>query len=420
MSSPGDLRETRVKEALRVLFVEASTGGVVGGSLTGLYHLMRGMDRRSFFPMMALYETKDIEADLQSIGVPVYHIHRPRVPKEHSLLNLEGYQRAKAASGVRRTLRLGRQALRLAAEEIPAALRLARLIRKTGADVVHLGNGARANFDGLIACWLTGTASLCHVKGFEKFSRRERWTSRYIDAVVCMTHAIEEHCEKHGITGRSRHVIYDALDETAFAPQRDPAAVRAELGIANGALCVGVVGNIQEWKGQAVLVEAMAEVVRAVPQARGLIIGGVHRAGAAYGDRLQKQIHELNLNRVLSITGFRRDVADVMNALDVIVHTSVRAEPFGRVILEGMFLGKPVVASAAGGVPELIDEGHTGFLVPPREPQPLADRLIRLLRDGELRRSIGTQAQAWARDKFALERHVAAMTTLYETIARRH
>jgi glycosyltransferase involved in cell wall biosynthesis len=420
MSASEDLQEAGRQEPLRVLFVEASTGGVVGGSLTGLYHLMLGMDRKRFSPLMALYEDKDIEADLRSIDVPVYHIHRPRIPKEHSLLALEGYQRAKSATGIRRTLRLGRQALRLAAEEIPAALALARLIRKTGADVVHLGNGARANFDGLLACWLTRTASLCHVKGFEKFSARERWTSRYIDAVVCMTHAIEEHCEKHGITGRYRQVIYDALDETAFAPQRDRAEVRAELGIANAAPCVGVVGNIQEWKGQAVLVQAMAEVVRAVPNARGLIIGGVHRAGAAYGDRLQKQIHELNLQQVLSITGFRRDVADVMNALDVVVHTSVRAEPFGRVILEGMVLGKPVVASAAGGVPELIDEGRTGFLVPPREPQPLADRLIRLLQDDELRRCIGRRAQAWAHDKFSLERHVAAMTALYETIARRH
>jgi glycosyltransferase involved in cell wall biosynthesis len=215
-------------------------------------------------------------------------------------------------------------------------------------------------------------------------------------------------------------VIYDALDEAAFAPRRPAAEVRAELGIENGAPVLGVVGNIQEWKGQAVLVEAMARIVAAVPEARALIVGGVHRAGKTYSDRLRERIHELHLERNLAITGFRIDVADVMNALDVVVHTSVRAEPFGRVILEGMLLGKPVVASAAGGVPELIVEGETGFLTTPGAAEELADRLIPLLQNDQLRRRLGQQAQAWARERFSLERHVAEMSELYRNLTKGH
>ena len=174
-----------------------------------------------------------------------------------------------------------------------------------------------------------------------------------------------------------------------------PARVRAELGIANGAPCVGVIGNIQEWKGQAVLVEAMARVIDAVPGARGLIVGGVHRAGAAYHEQLQARIRELALESVpFSITGFRRDVADVINALDVVVHTSMRPEPFGRVILEGMLLGKPVVASAAGGVPELIRDGDTGFLTTPGRRRRLAERLIPLLQDADLAAAGGAAGPA--------------------------
>ncbi len=405
---------------IRVLYVEASTGGVVGGSLTGLYHLIRGLDRTRFAPAMVLYEPKDIETDLQRIGVPVHHVRRRRVPKEHALLQYEGYRRAKTSSAVRSVLALGRQGLRLAIEELPVAIRLARIMRRTGADVVHLGNGVRANFDGVLACWLTRTPCLCHVKGFEKYSARERWAAARIDALVCMTSAVKEHCLRCGLRGRTTEVIYDALDETAFVPQRDAATVRAELGIANGAPCVGVVGNIQEWKGQTVLVDAMARVVTAVPKARGLIIGGVHRAGATYNERLQDRIRELHLEYTLSVTGFRPDVADVMNALDVIVHTSVRAEPFGRVILEGMLLGKPVVASAAGGVPELIQDGDTGFLTPPGDAARLAERLIPLLQDAALRRQIGQRAQAWARRQFGLQRHVEAMSAVYEALNRGH
>ncbi len=405
---------------IRVLFVEASSGNVLGGSLTGLYHLIRGLDRSRFASVMALYEPKTIEADLHAIDVPVHHIYRRWVPKQHALLKYDGYQRAKVSRSVRSTLRLGRQGLRLAIEEVPTALRLARLIRQVGADVVHLGNGVRANFDGVLACMLTRTPCLCHVKGFEKYADRERWAARRIDAVVCMTKAVEAHCARHRLAGRHTYVVYDAVDEAAFAPERDAAALRAELGLDNGAPCVGVVGNIQEWKGQNVLVEAMASVVDAVPKARGLIIGGVHRAGAAYHERLQQRIRELHLERTLCVTGFRSDVADVMNALDVVVHTSVRAEPFGRVILEGMLLGKPVVATAAGGVPELIRDGETGFLTPPGDAARLSERLIPLLRDASLRRAVGQRAQAWAREQFALSRHVSIMSDIYEKLVKGH
>lgn len=404
---------------IRVLFVEASSGGVVGGSLTGLYHCIRGMDRSRFSPAMVLYEKKEIERDLAADGVPVYHVRRRWLPKEHGLLRYEGYQRARRIGAVARSLRFGRQALRLCAEELPAALRLARVIRACGADVVHLGNGVRANFDGVLACLLTRTPVVCHVKGFEKYGDRERWVSPYIDVLVPMTRAVGEHCAAAGIRPRRCEVIYDALDEEAYRPRRAPGEVRAEIGVGDGDPCVGVAGNIQEWKGQTVLVEAMEQVVAEVPRARGLIIGGVHRAGAAYHDRLQALIRSKHLGEKVVITGFRRDIADVMNTLDVVVHTSVRPEPFGRVILEGMLLGKPVVASAAGGVPELIDDGKTGFLFAPGDARSLARQLLVLLRDPELRSRIGESARAWARRRFSLEGHVAAMCGLYENLARR-
>jgi len=401
---------------IRLLVVEASRGGVVGGSLTGLYHMIRGLDRTRFEPAMVLYEPKVIETDLQMLGVPIYHVHRRLAPKEHALLQYDGYHRAKAFTGVRSLLGFGREVLRLVAEELPSAARIVSVIRRAKPNVVHLGNGIRANFDGVLACWLTATRCVCHVKGFEKYSARDRWVAPHIDTLVCMTTAVEEHCRRNGVRGRCMRVVYDALDESGFVPQRDPAVVRAELGIRDGTPCVGVVGNIQEWKGQTVLVDAMAEVLRAVPEARALIIGGVHRAGAAYNDRVQARIRELGLQGNMVITGFRRDIADVMNSLDVVVHTSVRPEPFGRVILEGMLLGKAVVATAAGGVPELIHDGETGFLVPPGDVASLAERLIPLLQDAALRLGVGRRAQAWARERFSLQRHVAAISAIYEEL----
>lgn len=402
----------------RVLIVEASSGGVVGGSLTGLLHMIHGLDPQRVAAGLVLYEPKGIEEELRGRGVPVYHVRRRRIPKEHALLEVEGYRRAKSVGPVRSLLGLGRRTLRLLGEELPTALRLARIIREFRADVVHLGNGVRANYDGLLACRLTRTPVLCHVKGFEKYSDRERAAARRIDALVPMTRAVEDHCRRAGVVSPRTVVIYDGIAEDAFAPGRPPAAIRAELGIGD-APCVGVASNIQEWKGQLVLVEAMAEVVRAVPEARALIIGGVHRAGVEYNARIERRIAELGLGGAIVFTGFRSDIADVTNALDVVVHTSVRPEPFGRVILEGQLLGKPVVAVAAGGVPELIRDGETGFLFAPGDARALAAHLIRLLRAPELRRQVGVAARDWARDAFSMHGHVEAFSALYESMTRR-
>jgi glycosyltransferase involved in cell wall biosynthesis len=402
----------------RVLFVEASTGGVVGGSLSGLYHLIRGMDRRRFEIGMVLYEAKRIEGDLAALAVPVHHIARARLPKEHALLGVNGYHRAKEIGPVRASLRMGRQGARLLAEEVPAAVALARVIRRTKPDVVHLGNGLRANFDAFLACWMTRTPTVCHVKGFEKYAARERWASRRTAVVVCMTEAIREYCRERGLAAPALRVVYDALDESCFAPGRDRTEVRASLGVPAGAPCVGIIGNVQAWKGQDVLVEAMARVVRAHPAARCLIVGGVHRAGRKYADELRRRVAALGLEERVSFVGFRDDVPDVLQALDVVVHASVRPEPFGRVILEALALGRPVVASDAGGVPELIEHERTGLLAAPGDVPALAACIERLLAAPAEAAAMAARGQAWARERFSLARQVAEMSDIYEAAAR--
>ncbi|MBX3027544.1 glycosyltransferase family 4 protein [bacterium] len=403
-------------DPISVLFVEASSGGVLGGSLTGLYHLMRGMDRRRFRIGMVLYEPKPIEADLARLDVPVHHLARRRLPKQHGLLELESYQRAKRLGVIRQLLRGGRQTARLFAEELPAALALARLIRRERADVIHLGNGVRANFDGILAGILTGVPVLCHVKGFEKYGGRERWAARHT-ILVCMTQAVLDACHAHGVRSPIERIVYDAVDETWLRPQRDPADLRRELGIPADAPCVGIAGNIQEWKGQRVLVDALG-LLGDRHDAHCVIAGGVHRAGEAYAAALRARIDELGLGGRVHLTGFRADIPEVMNAWDIVVHASVRPEPFGRVILEGMLLGKPVIATAAGGVPELITHEETGYLVPPGDAAALAAQLGALLADPETARATGARSRDWARARFALDRHVAEMCQIYTDAAR--
>lgn len=400
-----------------VLFIEASSGGVLGGSLTGLYHLIRGMDRHRFRIGMALYERKVLEPELAQLGVAVHHVARRRLPKQHALLEFNGYHRAKAAGAVRAGLGAGRQAARLLAEELPAALALARVIRRQQADVIHLGNGLRANFDGILAGVMTRRPIVCHVKGFEKYGARERWAARRTRTLVCMTQAVLDHYRAAGMWAGDERVVYDAVDEAWLRPARPVEEVRHELGIPRDAPCIGIAGNIQEWKGQRIVVEALGQL-SAFPDLHCVIAGGVHRAGEVYAREVQARIAALGLTERVHLVGFRTDIPEVMNAWDVVVHASVRPEPFGRVILEAMLLGKPVIATAAGGVPELIDDGRTGWLVPPGDAAALSTCLQRALAARAEAQTIGARARDWARQHFSLARQVAEMSAIYERAAR--
>jgi glycosyltransferase involved in cell wall biosynthesis len=411
--------DRRREPMTRVLFVEASSGGVLGGSLTGLYHLIRGLDRTRFHIGMALYEHKAIEDELARLDVRVHQVARRRLPKQHALLDLESYRRARSVGALRAGFGASRQAARLAAEELPAALALARVIRRERADVIHLGNGVRANFDGILAGLLTRTPIVCHVKGFEKYGARERWAARRTTTLVCMTRAVLDYCRARGLSAPDERVVYDAVDESWLQPRRTPAEVRRELGIPLDAPCLGIAGNIQEWKGQRVVVEALG-LLRDHPGVHAVISGGVHRAGEAYAAELRTRLQALGLSDRVHFTGFRSDIPDVMNAWDIVVHASVRPEPFGRVILEAMLLGKPVIATAAGGVPELIDDGRAGYLVPPDDAAALAQCLRRVLAAPGEAQAIGARAREWAREHFSLARQVAEMSAIYEGAARTH
>lgn len=400
----------------RVLIVEASSGGVVGGSLTGFVHLVRGLDRGRFAPAMALYEPKSIEPELAALNVPVYHVVRRRLPKQHRLLESPTYHRAKRSGAVRNLLRGMRQSARLVAEEMPAALQLARIVRMTRADVIHAGNGVRANFDAILAGLMTRVPVICHIKGFEKYGDRERWAARRLASLVFMTEAVAAHCRVNDVVAPHNQVIYDAVDLEWMRPARPRAEVRESLGVGERPLLL-ISGNIQEWKGQAVLVEAMGRIAARHPEAMCLIAGGVHRAGASYAEVMQRRIAELGLESRVRLLGFRSDMPDLIHAVDIVVHASVRPEPFGRVILEGMLAGRLVIAADDGGVPELIENESTGLLVPPGDDAALAAALDRALSRPAEAREIGERARIWATDHFSLDRHVAEMGAEFERAA---
>jgi glycosyltransferase involved in cell wall biosynthesis len=404
---------------VKILYLEASSGQVVGGSLTGMLHLIGGLDRTGHVPTVVLYEEKPVIKQLAARDIRVRVFSKRRLPKEHSLQEAPAYNKAKGYPGITPILKNFRAVGTFVFETLPAALRLSRVFREEAPDLVHVCNGFRGNLDAIVAARICGIPCIVHCKGFDKHSFVERAFAPGVAAAVCMTRAIEEHCKEQNVRPPEYRVIYDGLDLDEFKPTRDRDDVREELGIDAAAPVVGVVGNIQEWKGQRILLEAMVEVTKTYPDAIAMIVGGAHRSGRQYADGLRQFVAEKGLGDNVVFTGAREDVSDLMRSMDVVAHTSIRGEPFGRVIIEGMSVGRPVVATRAGGVPEFVHDGDNGLLVGAGDVAALAKTLSKLFSDQGLCEHLSAGALRAVQD-FSVQHHVAEMTALYERVAERY
>jgi glycosyltransferase involved in cell wall biosynthesis len=172
-------------------------------------------------------------------------------------------------------------------------------------------------------------------------------------------------------------VVYNGIDPTPFTEgfSESTHALRKRLGVGEAPL-VGVFSRLARWKGQHVLVEALA----ALPRVHALLVGDALFDGdEEYLDSLRHRISDLGLTDRVHFMGFRSDVPALMTACDIVVHTSISPEPFGRVIVEGMLAERPVVATSAGGAVEIVEHQRTGHLVPPNDPTTLTKTLTSLL-----------------------------------------
>jgi glycosyltransferase involved in cell wall biosynthesis len=196
---------------------------------------------------------------------------------------------------------------------------------------------------------------------------------------------------------RRQWLVYPGASLDAFDPSAlpTPREARRRLGLQIDAPLVGMVARLQRWKGVHVLVDAMAIVHAARPGVRAVIVGGPHETEPRYPAELSAQVESLGLGAVVRFAGFQPNVAEWMQAADVIVHASDR-EPFGIVVIEAMALGKPVVAGAAGGPAEIITDGVDGALVPYGDAPALARAVLRYLDDAPFASRLAAAARARA------------------------
>jgi glycosyltransferase involved in cell wall biosynthesis len=238
----------------------------------------------------------------------------------------------------------------------------------------------------------------------------------FADRIIVNSEAtLDAFAESGGDASRCR-VVYNGIDPTRFAspPADRVRELRHDLGL-SGESVVGVFGRLTPWKGQHVLIEALSDL----PDVHALFVGGsLFEDKIPYRDVLRRQAETEGVADRVHFLGFRDDVPRLMHLVDLVVHTSTAPEPFGRVLVEGMLAGCPVIGTRAGGPPEIIGDSETGLLVPPGDPDALATAIQKILSNPQWARSMGEAAQAYARDRFSVDRMQEEVDRIATTIAQ--
>ena len=298
-------------------------------------------------------------------------------------------------------------------------MRLVRLMRAFRPHVV-ITRGLNADVLGRVAATIARVPVVVvwkHNTGHLSRSALEIVSERVLDPFTDHYFAVAEGQVPY-LTGelgwpeRKIRVIHNGVDPSAFpyAPQRPrDATLAAGLGIAPDDLVVGILAVFRPEKDHQTFLRAARSVADRVPNARFLLAGD----GPGRAD-LEALTRELGLEDRVVFAGLRSDVAAILGLLDVVVLSSFTIACFPYAILEAMAMGVPAVCTAVGGLPEMIDEGVTGRLVPPKDPTALADGIVDVLSDPERARVMGRAARRRLEDNFTLARSAAQTERVIE------
>jgi glycosyltransferase involved in cell wall biosynthesis len=330
-------------------------------------------------------------------------------PASHALLGEIGIpaERTTILPGLARWRRLA------GALVLPDVLRLARLAR--GADVLY-----STTLSTFPLCHLAGgiarVPQVVHVYSSYGSPRpyRKHWLARARHVIAPSADSLDLARRAVGgfRAGTRARVIYNGVDVARIVRESE-APPPDGLGRIEPPL-VGMVGNLDWRKNPAVLIEATPAIREAVPGVRVALVGAFPDAESE--TRARQRIEALGLADVVAVTGFLANPFPVVRALDVLVHPALR-DPFPLALLEGMALARPIVASAVGGIPEMLVAGESAVLVPPDDPAALATGIVGLLRDPVRRDALGAAAFARLRTHFTLAGFARAMFDAFEQAA---
>jgi len=304
--------------------------------------------------------------------------------------------------------------------EVPRIKLFLRIIRENKIDLVHTHSDLRRGKPEIVASRIAGVPCITHHHGYTDYNRFDMLFAGCVDANIYISNDVGEYHIAQGESRTKRKIIHNGVNLSDYMQSCDAVQVRKEIDCKPDQVLVGLVARLDWWKGHEYFLEAMAEVASKNNNTKGLIIGGLaelnYDRSIRYLDRLHVMVNSLDLGEKIVFTGHRSDVPCLLAALDVVVHASSTPEPFGLTVIEGMAAGKPVVATAAGGVLDIIQDGVNGLLVPCKDSKAMAGAILKILSDHDKAEQMGLAARQCVTEKFTVQHQVTAVQKLYDSI----
>jgi len=305
-------------------------------------------------------------------------------------------------------------------KDLKALIRLYTFIKRNRFDIVNT-HTSKAGVLGRIAARLAGVPVIFYTPHGSIFhpvyygpkilfllSRIENFIAMFTDKIITCSKSERADFLRYGVATDDKYVtIYWGKKQDEFLKTYDGASKRRELGIPEDAMLIGNVARLAPEKGHIFCLEAFKMVVDRFPKAKLLIVGdGILRPD------IEAKIRESGLIGSVIMAGHRDDVPEILASLDISLHTSIW-EGAPRAVVEAMLMGKPIVATRVGGIPELIEDGVTGILIPSNDKERLLKAVTTLINDRALAGKIGESARRNAKERFALAPMVESITKLY-------
>ncbi|MCA0755686.1 glycosyltransferase family 4 protein [Paenibacillus sp. N4] len=324
--------------------------------------------------------------------------------------------------------RMSKNPFRLMRDALGMALagwRLSVLLKKQQVDVIH-ANSIRAGIIAALFAWHHRTPLVWHLRDMPPQGLIGILMKRLADttshAFIGISESVLSHFRHPRLEGRF-HLIHNGveLQETDEGERRRHRQnIRAELGTPQDARVAVIIGQIAPWKRQEDAIRAAAELIGKGDDFYLWIVGEAkfRKENEEYLAGLKRMVEQLNIGNRVVFTGFRDDVLEICCAADLLLLCSDN-EPFGRVVIEAMSQGTPVIGTRAGGVPEIIQHNESGLLYPVADTGKLAELMRAVLSDEKLRRRLGGNGQTRVKEEFTIARTAEKVEKVYARIARR-
>lgn len=399
-----------MKKRIPILYLDNTF--TFGGAINSLLYLLRALDKEKFEPVLVTGQP-DAFLEKHFSFIKWYHA-KIRVPWIHNKIYKQILRLPLCSSKLGlKVVNRCRFLFWILFITTPEAIKYYLIGRKHKIQIVHLNNILGTQLAGIIAAKLLQVPCVAHLRDFEEVDCVTKFYAKYIDHHIAISNEIKSNLLALDIPEEQITLVWDAIDLDDFNQNISVDTLEKEFPRVHNEKIFGVFGRVIGWKGVKEFILASAIVFEKYPNSKAFIVGDSSDSNIEYLAEVKELVVQLGIQEKVVFTGFREDIPALMKMMDIIVHSSIQPEPFGMVLIEGMAVGKPIVATKAGGPVDIVENMKTGILVEIADVDGMANAILHLLRNNEQAREMGREGEKRVKRYFVKERYAQLIEGVY-------